>query len=299
MTAIADLELNEIGFEAAAGIREMLRGTLDGTPVAMYSTTDPIPWKTFKDGGWDLLGASEADGGAGASLRDLVAVGFTWGNYILPSPLMTTIMAKRFSAAAREYDGPVTFAIKTRSSGGRGVIPFGTYPDTKVLKGFSAEAKCLCTLQEIEALPDDYADSLRLAEGNLDTFFDKNSAEELALVWASEAVGAANAMLRMAVEYAKTREQFGQPIGKFQILKHYLANSLMSVELAETATIMGALDESKRRQAALYAFDTSVNVIETAIQVHGGLGFTWEMGIHVYLRHVTALRDLAIEILKK
>ena len=48
---------------------------------------------------------------------------------------------------------------------------------------------------------------------------------------------------------------------------------------------------------AIYAFDAAIKVIETAIQVHGGLGFTWEMGIHVYLRHATALRDLALEIL--
>jgi alkylation response protein AidB-like acyl-CoA dehydrogenase len=71
----------------------------------------------------------------------------------------------------------------------------------------------------------------------------------------------------------------------------------MLVELAETATMMGALDEKLRRDSAIYAFDASIKVIETAIQVHGGLGFTWEMGIHVYLRHATALRDLALEIL--
>jgi len=292
-----DLELNEIGVEAAAGLREMLKSAINGAPVSMYSVAEPITWKEFSEGGWDAIGISEADGGAGATLRDLVAIGHLWGQSVLPSPLITTIMAKRFSAAAREYAGPVSFAIKTRSSGELGIIPFGSYGETKVLKNLTGGADSLVSTSDLQALADDYADSLRLAEGKFETEFTKAAAEELALVWASEAAGAAFAMLNKAVEYVKTREQFGQPIGKFQIIKHYLADAQMLVELAETATMMGALDEKMRRDSAIYAFDASIKVIETAIQVHGGLGFTWEMGIHVYLRHATALRDLALEIL--
>lgn len=297
MSKTVDLELNEIGVEAAAGLREMLKSAIDGAPVSMYSVAEPISWKEFSDGGWDAIGISEADGGAGATLRDLVAIGHTWGQSVLPSPLITTIMAKRFSSAAREYAGPVSFAIKTRSSGDLGVIPFGSYGETKVLKNLTGGPESLVSTSDLAAIADDYADSLRLAEGKFDTEFTKVAAEELALVWASEAAGAAFAMLNKAVEYVKTREQFGQPIGKFQIIKHYLADAQMLVELAETATMMGALDEKLRRESAVYAFDASIKVIETAIQVHGGLGFTWEMGIHVYLRHATALRDLATEIL--
>ena len=297
MSKTVDLELNEIGVEAAAGLREMLKSAIDGAPVSMYAVAEPISWKEFSDGGWDAIGISEADGGAGATLRDLVAIGHTWGQSVLPSPLITTIMAKRFSSAAREYAGPVSFAIKTRSSGDLGIIPFGSYGETKVLKNLTGGPESLVSTSDLAALADDYADSLRLAEGKFDTEFTKAAAEELALVWASEAAGAAFAMLNKAVEYVKTREQFGQPIGKFQIIKHYLADAQMLVELAETATMMGALDEKLRRESAIYAFDASIKVIETAIQVHGGLGFTWEMGIHVYLRHATALRDLATEIL--
>ena len=297
MSKTVDLELNEIGVEAAAGLREMLKSAIDGTPVAMYSTSEPISWKEFSDGGWDVIGVAENDGGAGASLRDLVAIGHTWGQFVLPSPLITTMMAKRFSAAARNFDGPVSFAIKTRSSADLGIIPFGSFSETKVLKNLTGVPDSLVSVNELTALNDDYADSLRLAEGSLDTEFTKEAAEELALVWSAEAAGAAFAMLNMAVEYVKSREQFGQPIGKFQIIKHYLADAQMLVELAETATIMGALDATKRKDSAIYAFDAAIKVIETAIQVHGGLGFTWEMGIHVYLRHATALRDLALEIL--
>lgn len=297
MSNSVDLELNEVGVEAATGLREMLKSAINGAPVLMYSTADPISWKEFSQGGWDSIGISVADGGAGATLRDLVAIGYVWGQSVLPSPLVTTIMAKRFSAAARAYAGPVSFAIKTRSSGDLGVIPFGSYGETKVLKNLSGVADSLVSLTDISSTADDYAISLCLAEGKLNTEFTEVAAQELALVWSSEAAGAAAAMLNMAVNYAKTREQFGHPIGKFQIIKHYLADAQMLVELAETATIMGALDESKRRASAIYAFDAAIEVIETAIQVHGGLGFTWEMGIHVYLRHATALRDLAIEIL--
>lgn len=297
MSKTVDLELSEIGLEAATGLRTMLKSAINGVPVAMYSNTEPISWKEFSDGGWDAIGIPESEGGAGASLRDLVEIGYTWGQFILPSPLITTIMAKRFSASAREYSGPISFAVKTRSAGEKGIIPFGTYPEIKVLKDLTGGAESLVTPADISAQGDDYADSLRLSEGDLKTEISKESAEELALVWAAEAAGAAAAMLTMAVEYVKNREQFGQPIGKFQIIKHYLADAQMLVELSETATIMGALDQSQRRASAIYAFDAAIKVIETAIQVHGGLGFTWEMGIHVYLRHATALRDLALEIL--
>lgn len=293
MIQVGELNLTEIGVEASLGLDEMLTDALEGKPFAVYVNEEPIPWSTFSGGSWDLIGASEEDGGSGASLRDLVCIAQTWGKFILPSPLMTTIMAKRFSTNARAYSGPVSFGVKTRGSGEMAVVPFGTLPGIKIVADLNGEN---LPLVSIFAQGDDFAPSLRLSQGSITTHWSSTAADEMALVWAAEATGSASRMLGEAVAYAKEREQFGEPIGKFQSIKHYLANAHMLIELSETATIMGSLEPTQARAAAKYALNSSVKVIETAIQVHGGLGFTWEMGIHMYLRHVITLRDLVTEL---
>jgi hypothetical protein len=279
--------LTDIGTEASAGIREMLTRALDGKPVAMYVEQEPLPWSTVQSGGWDQLGVRESDGGPGATLRDLAEIALTWGEFIAPSPMMLSTMTKRFSAAAREYEGPVSVGIVTRSSGSKAIVPFGSLESTRMLA--SSEG----SLHEVGGEADDYAPSLRLAEASNATQFSTEAAQELAVVWAAEAAGCAKRMLSTAVEYAKERQQFNQPIGKFQVIKHYLANAQMLTELAETAVFVASTDPSRVRSATKYAFDSSLKVVETAVQVHGGMGFTWEMGIHMYLRHINALRELS------
>ena len=132
---------------------------------------------------------------------------------------------------------------------------------------------------------------------------------DLALVVLSaEAVGGARWCLDSAAEHARTREQFGRPIGQFQGIKHCLANMLVSVEQAVAATWDAALvlgaefgatsgDETDQgslavQLAAALALDGYVEAAKGAIQVLGGMGFTWEHDAHVHLRRATTLRQL-------
>ena len=291
MTAATEPGLSEVGVEAAAAVRDMLARSVGGSPVAVYVEERPLPWQTLREGGWDLLGASEDDGGGGATLRDLAEVGRAWGWAIVPAPLMPTILAKRWSAAAREHDGPVTVGVRTRASGDRAVAPFAGEDGVAILLGTDGAG----TLADaVGAEPDPYAPSLRLAECGETTSVSPEMAWELRTVWAAEASGCAARMLSDAVAYAKERQQFGQPIGRFQAIKHQLANAHMLTEQAETAVILASQEAGRAPAATRYAFDASLKVIETAVQVHGGLGFTWEMGLHMYLRHVSALRELSL-----
>ena len=290
MTAVTEPGLTEVGIEAAAAVREMLVRAVGGSPVAVYVEERPLSWDTLQQGGWDLLGASEDDGGGGATLRDLVEVGRAWGWAIVPAPLMPTIMAKRWSSAAREHDGPVTVGVRTRTSGDRSVAPFAGEDGARLLISTDGGGT-LADATEVE--PDLYAPSLRLTECREVTAVSPEMARELMTVWAAEASGCAARMLHDAIAYAKERQQFGQPIGRFQAIKHQLANAHMFAEQAETAVILASQEAERAPAAARYAFDASLKVIETAIQVHGGLGFTWEMGLHMYLRHVGALRELS------
>jgi hypothetical protein len=290
MTTMTEPGLSEVGVEAATAVREMLARAVAGSPVSVYVEERPLSWDTLHQGGWDLLGASEDNGGGGATLRDLAEVGRAWGWAIVPAPLMPTIISKRWSSAARKHDGPVTVGVRTRASGDRSVAPFAGEEGVLILVGTDG-AGTLADASEVE--PDIYAPSLRLTECREASAVPPEMARELMTVWAAEAGGCAARMLHDAVAYAKERQQFGQPIGRFQAIKHQLANAHMLTEQAETAVILASQEAERAPAATRFAFDASLKVIETAVQVHGGLGFTWEMGLHMYLRHVSALRELA------
>jgi alkylation response protein AidB-like acyl-CoA dehydrogenase len=108
-----------------------------------------------------------------------------------------------------------------------------------------------------------------------------------AVAVAADALGAARRALDMAVDYARQREQFGRPIGAFQAVKHKLADMYLLVQGAALAVegAAGALDagQDARRLVAVassYARDAAVQVTGDAIQVHGGIGYTWEHDCH-------------------
>jgi len=117
--------------------------------------------------------------------------------------------------------------------------------------------------------------------------------DEAAVCLAAEQLGGAQAALDMAVDYAKTRIQFGRIIGSFQGLKHRLADLWQQVENARTAArhaarIAALGDASELPRAAALAQHTCssayLKVAADNIQVHGGIGFTWEHDAHLYLK---------------
>jgi alkylation response protein AidB-like acyl-CoA dehydrogenase len=112
----------------------------------------------------------------------------------------------------------------------------------------------------------------------------------------TEMVGTAQKALDIAVEYAKTRVQFGKPIGSFQAVKHKCVDMMVAVENARSLTYYACwtvderVDESVTAvpMAKAYASDMAKNVTSEAIQVHGGIGFTWEHDMHLYHRRALA-----------
>jgi len=112
---------------------------------------------------------------------------------------------------------------------------------------------------------------------------------------ACEQVGGAQRCMEMSVEYAKTRYQFGRPIGSYQAIKHRCANMLMRVEHAKSAAYHATRvteDPSELAIAAPLAGSVAskayVWVAGENIQVHGGIGFTWEHDAHIYLKRAMA-----------
>jgi alkylation response protein AidB-like acyl-CoA dehydrogenase len=153
--------------------------------------------------------------------------------------------------------------------------------------------------------------TLASAEVGADRTFDvpTGTVRDLALVVLSaEAVGGARWCVDTAADHARTREQFGRPIGQFQGVKHRVANMLVSVEQGVAATWDAAQvleseggtptgEETDQaglavHLAAALVLDAYVEAAKGAIQVLGGMGFTWEHDAHIHLRRATTLRQL-------
>lgn len=120
----------------------------------------------------------------------------------------------------------------------------------------------------------------------------------LRLLAAAEAVGGLSACTEMATAYAAGREQFGRPIGSFQAVKHHCANMLVDTELAVAATwdaarADGAEAELAATMAAGHALTAYQRVALQNVQVHGGIGYTWEHDAHLYVRRATVLQTFA------
>jgi alkylation response protein AidB-like acyl-CoA dehydrogenase len=124
--------------------------------------------------------------------------------------------------------------------------------------------------------------------------------DRAAVAVACDSLGLSEAMLDATVAYARVRKQFGRPIGSFQAVKHACADMLVQVcvsrELAAAAVQLLAGDGPGASVAASmaksYACGAAVDVVGKAMQLHGGMGYTWESGIHVYLKRAVLNRSL-------
>jgi alkylation response protein AidB-like acyl-CoA dehydrogenase len=118
--------------------------------------------------------------------------------------------------------------------------------------------------------------------------------DRAALALACDSLGLSGAMLDATVAYAKQREQFGRPIGSFQAVKHACADMLVQVSLARELVAEAVRNPGPTAvsMAKAYACGTAVDVVGKAMQLHGGIGYTWEAGIHAYLKRAVLNRSL-------
>src|SRR5579859_3195677 len=124
--------------------------------------------------------------------------------------------------------------------------------------------------------------------------------QRAAVAASAEMLGASRRCMDMSVEYAKVRQQFGQPIGMFQAIKHACAEMLLEVENSHGATYYaawaldaGSLDAALAASAAkAYVGDASRKVCGSSIQVHGGIGFTWDYDLHIYFKRAKHFEPL-------
>ncbi|GAA2121299.1 acyl-CoA dehydrogenase family protein [Actinomadura napierensis] len=142
-------------------------------------------------------------------------------------------------------------------------------------------------------------DSVRRFTGDPEAAL-RRLADRAAVALACDSLGLSEAMLDATVAYAGVREQFGRPIGSFQAVKHACADMLVQITVARrlVEAAAGALSSGDPESgltasmAKSYACGMAVDVAGKAMQLHGGIGYTWESGIHVYLKRAALNRSL-------
>ena len=120
--------------------------------------------------------------------------------------------------------------------------------------------------------------------------------DRIAVALAAELTGVAQRTMEMAVEYARDRKQFGRPIGAYQAVSHRCAQMLLETEGARSASYYAAWTADAETEslpaaasmAKAYASDAAWRVAASSLQVHGGIGFTWEHDLHFFLKRAKA-----------
>ena len=288
----------------------------------------PSFWGEMAQLGWLGVHLPEAYGGAGAGLSELVVVLEEAGRQAAPGPFLPTVLASAVLAHGGDEaqqarllpglaDGSVTGALglggTLELAGGRldgdgGTVLGGAAADLLLLRAGDdivlvrrgAKGLALGGTKQLDPSRRSAtvsASSVAVEPGDVLPGAARHARALARTLGAAEAVGLMAACTDAAVAYAKERVQFGRTIGTFQAIKHHCADMAVATELA-TAAVWDAARAAGDGQdqfdlvsamAAHLAFGPAVQNAQMNIQVHGGIGFTWEHDAHLFLRRALVL----------
>jgi alkylation response protein AidB-like acyl-CoA dehydrogenase len=186
-----------------------------------------------------------------------------------------------------------TIIVAARAPGSAGAAGVGLFAVDGAADGLTrTPLPALDQTRKLARLDFDGTPALRLGDADAGWPALLRTLRQAAVCLAAEQVGGAQRCLEMAVGYAKTRTQFGRPIGGFQAIKHRCADLLLAVETARSAALYAvataAADSAELPMAASLALAHCSEVFSRAasenIQIHGGIGFTWEHDAHLFLK---------------
>jgi alkylation response protein AidB-like acyl-CoA dehydrogenase len=276
---------------------------------------DEAIWREISELGWPGIAVAEEDGGQGLGLIELVLIAEQTGYALAPTPLMSTWNAALFlsegsdeqrerwlpGVAAGETPAAAAFDGRTEGS----VVPDAEGAAVLLLSG-GEDAARVVDPSDATIVPLDLIDTTRRyfkvsADGGEEIPGDADDAANRACVaLAAELTGVAARAMDMAVDYAKEREQFGRAIGAYQAVSHRCAQMLYDVEESRSLTYYaawtaGAEPESlplASSMAKARASDAARSVAAAALQVFGGIGFTWEHDLHFLLKRAWVSAEL-------
>jgi alkylation response protein AidB-like acyl-CoA dehydrogenase len=264
-------------------------------------------WKEMCDLGWPGIAIAEEHGGQGLGVVELVILQEELGYGLAPSPMISNAAAGAVieragsdeqkntwlpGIASGEQRGAAAFTAEEEpvvgAAQGAAVLVLSAPPDgARILAGDDV------SLERLDLIDTTRAYFRASADGGDELPGDVTAAYDVPVVaLAAELVGVAQRALDMAVDYAKERQQFERPIGAYQAVSHRLADMLWEVEEARSLTYYAAWTADAQPEslplaasmAKARASDAANAVTHNAIQVFGGIGFTWEHDIHFFLK---------------
>jgi len=293
----------------------------------LEATGEPLPdiWSDMVELGWLGLHLPEELGGSGYGMEELVVVVEELGRAVAPGPFVPTVIASAVIAAVGDPDAASRHVPRLASGALRAAVALRdevSYSDGRAsgtvvaaLGGALADLLVVPSGNDVLLVeragsgirvdvPDNIDPSRRTARIELDgaTATVLPGARHLLVdtartILAAEAVGIARECTNMAADYAKVRVQFGRPIGTFQAVKHHCADMSVETELATAAVWDAARAFATGGEQLTYAAAAASALAGAAadlcaslnIQVHGGIGFTWEHDAHLYVRRAAAI----------
>ena len=285
----------------------------EGAPV------DDIVWRQCAAQGWFGLGLGEAAGGVGYGLAEEALLFREIGRHLAPGPFLATVLAARVAPRPQRdaiLDGATRVALaelREATVGPDGVT--GTvllYDHLKAelaivvapegaavveLAGFTelTPSPCIDPSTSIATARAEGLRPLAYMAAAADPVFTRG-----AVLAAAMGSGVAEATRDLSAEHARSRIQFGKPIGVNQAIKHACTDMAVRAEAAATQTFFAAMTLDSQRpdatfqasSAKLVATDAALANAQATIQVHGGLGFTWEHDAHLHLKRAHVLGQI-------
>ena len=274
-------------------------------------------WSAAAEQGWFLIGLPESAGGVGYSIIEESLVMRELGTACAPGPFLATVLAAHVAALAGNAEltaaigagshrvalaerlDPERFAVQDLP--GASLVLVVDEAGIRVVDAAHVSASAVDSIDEL--VPVAYTDGAITGEP-LAALSGDDAIDVLldgALLVAAGLAGLAEATVTQSVAYGKDREQFGQPIGAFQAVKHRCADMATRAEIASCQVAYAAITRRDRRDDAAFHVDAARIVAARAaidnsqvnVQNHGGIGFTWEHTAH---RFVTRARVWSLRL---
>jgi alkylation response protein AidB-like acyl-CoA dehydrogenase len=323
-----DFELSDDQLALREGIASLLEGRFSIEDVRALEraadAVDPAAWSALAEAGVFGLLVEESQGGVGFGLAEAAIVFEQLGRVLAPGPLVATTVLAPFLASAADGRPVGLLEEPPRSSAVPALVEHPASIEQLVLLPQLADVAALASVHEASSLDLEPVDaaldpltplgrlrSLPAAGTELEGASPAALRQSAMVLAAAMQVGIAARVVELATDYAKGREQFGRPIGGFQAIKHLLADALCRAELARCAVHAAAVTLDDEHVAAaeadtlgisavqlrwrtvagakLLADEAAITNARTAVQVYGGMGFTWEVPVHLYLKRARVL----------
>jgi len=275
--------------------------------MAAGTAIDPDRWAAIVDNGFTLLMLPEAAGGLGLGELDFALIAQAAGYVALPEPLVESAGIAVPMLAALSPDHPVLGDPAATVAIAHPLNLVVANADTAAAILLHRDGHAFLAMpDQVSLTPSATIDPFRRlfrVEWNAEQAQDLGEADwdlaldRAAVFAAAQGLGLAQRSVDLAVAYAKDRQQFGKPIGSYQAVKHHLASAQVAIEFARPVVLAAAAavsqydvySRARASHAKIVALEAADQAARASIQVHGAMGYSWEVDVHLFLKRALAL----------